>query len=310
MTAATIQIHNRYTGGIETEQVYGEPFLRFAYGNPLGRSLTWGLVSRPWLSRFYGWLMKRPSSVARIRPFMEAYGIDGSEFVDDPESFESFNAFFTRRLKPEARPLDERADRVVFPADGRHSGWQELGRETAVFVKGQRWNVRQLLGDTHPHPERFEGGTLVLSRLCPTDYHHYHFPVSGTVEPGNWVGRRLFSVNPIALRRRLAYLWENKRCLRSIHSPELGEVVFVEIGATNVGSIRHHPLPDGNHARKGEPAGWFEFGGSSLITLFEPGRVALADDLLEATSKGLELYAHVGDTMGTFASSMSGRACP
>jgi phosphatidylserine decarboxylase len=297
MRGAPIILYNRYTGQTEQEAVYGEAALRFAYENPLGRWLTWLVVARPLVSRLFGWRMRQPASARKVAPFVRRYGIDASEFSRPLEDYRSFNDFFTRELKPGARPVDADPDSVVFPADGRHLGWQQLGAEQQVFVKGQAWDLPALLGDASL-ARRYAGGTLVLSRLCPVDYHHFHYPVGGSVRARQAISGRLYSVSPIALRRRLAFIWENRRILTRIRSERFGEVVFMEIGATNVGSIRQRPLPDDRRVAMGDPKGWFEFGGSSVITLFEPGRVRLSADLLEQSARGIELYARVGDRMG------------
>ncbi|HKJ89824.1 MAG TPA: phosphatidylserine decarboxylase [Oceanipulchritudo sp.] len=299
MAADGIRIFNRYTGDYEDERVYGEVFLRLAYGTAVGRVSTWAFFSRPLFSRLFGWRMKQPGTAAKVRPFIDKYGLDAEEFAEPPERYRCFNDFFCRELKAGARPVDKRAETLVFPADGRHSGWQEIGLEAGVFVKGQRWELGPLLGNCVERPERFEGGTLVLSRLCPTDYHHFHFPVSGRLLNRSWLGHRLYSVSPFALRKNLGYLWANKRCLTRIEAGPVGEVLYIEVGATNVGSIRHHPVGEGEGIGKGDPAGWFEFGGSSLVTVFERGKVTLCDDLVERTREGVELYARMGDTMGT-----------
>lgn len=297
MAGEPIQIYDRYTGEMRTEAVYGEAALRLVYESLPGRALAWLFVAHPVFSRIFGRSMRRPRSAARIRPFVQQYGINTDEMAEPLESFRSFNDFFKRHLKPEVRPVDPDPASSVFPADGRHMGWPVLGRETGIFVKGQRWDLPALLGDA-ALAERFAGGTLVLSRLCPVDYHHFHYPVGGIAGEPRWLGRRLYSVSPLALRKRIAYLWENKRCLTLIRTERFGLVVFMEIGATNVGTIRHRRLPENRRVAKGDPKGWFEFGGSSVLTLFEAGKIELARDLLEQSAVGVELYARVGDFMG------------
>lgn len=300
MRGEPITFFNRYSGAYEKETVYGEASLRFAYETSLGRGLTALVFSRPFLSRLFGWYMRRPASKKRIRPFVEQYGLDAETFARPLEDYDSFNAFFCRELKPGVRPVDPDPRSVVFPADARHLGWESLGTERSVFVKGQQWDLRALLGNDPELCRTFAGGSLVLSRLCPVDYHHFHYPVSGGVGDSRWLDKRLFSVSPISLRQRLAYLWENHRCLTLIDTPEIGEVCFIEVGATNVGTIHHRPLPPDRQVGKGDPKGWFSFGGSSVITLFPKGAVTLSEDLLRTTREGVELYAHVGDRMGTF----------
>jgi phosphatidylserine decarboxylase len=106
----------------------------------------------------------------------------------------------------------------------------------------------------------------------------------------------LYSVSPFALRKQLNYLWENKRTITRLETPDLGLVLLLEIGATNVGSIIQTYTPN-QKVKKGDEKGYFQFGGSSTITIFEPGRVQLAPDLVANTAQCRELYARVGDVM-------------
>ena len=298
MAADPIRYFNRHTGRLETERVYGEAFLRFTYGNPLGALPLHALVKRAGFSRWYGRRMDAASSASRIAAFVAEYDLDPADFADPPDSFASFNEFFSRKLRPGARPVDPEAD-VVFPADGRHLGFARASAIESVFVKNQRFDLGRLLADDSL-ASRFADGALVLSRLCPVDYHRFHFPCDGTPSAPRLIEGPLFSVSPLALRRRLAYLWENKRVVTKIETSGLGLVLMLEVGATCVGSIQQtfHP---GQPVRKGDEKGCFAFGGSSTITLFEPGAVELAADLLDHSSRQTELYARVGSALGTKA---------
>ncbi len=287
---------NRYSGKLEEEKIYGEAFLKWIYGNPLGRVALWGVACRRFFSRWYGWRMNRPSSKSKIAPFIECYQLDESEFLLPGDSFEHFNAFFSRRLREGARPIAGTETEVVFPADGRHFAIPVLGEESGIFVKGQRFDLASLLGDAQL-AEKFEGGTLVLSRLCPVDYHRLHFPVGGRVSAAARIPGSLFSVSPLALRQRLSYLWENTRSRVVIEDSPAGEVVTVDIGATCVGSICHTYEP-GAEVVMGQEKGFFEFGGSSTVTVFKRGSVLLEEDLLHYGGKHLEVYARMGDRMG------------
>lgn len=292
-----IRYFNRTTGQVETERVYGEAAMRWTYGNPLGRLALAAFIRRPLFSAWYGRRMSRPESRAKIAPFIAEYGLDAGEFAEAPESFRSFNEFFYRKLKPEARPVDAAADAVVFPADGRHLGFARASEIGGVFVKGQRFDLVELLGDA-ALAERYADGALVLSRLCPVDYHRFHFPLAGRPSETSRLNGPLYSVNPIALRRNLSYLWENRRTLTRLETEKFGLVLLLEIGATNVGSIVQTYRP-GTVVEKGNEKGYFGFGGSSTLLLFEPGRVRLAADLVEQSRNQRELYAHVGDRLGT-----------
>ncbi len=294
-----IRYFNRHTGAIETEQVYGEGFLRWSYGNPLGKVSLEAFVKRPFFSKWYGKRMSTPESAARVAPFIAQYGLNPSDFAERPESYRSFNEFFFRKLKPEARPIDADEANVVFPADGRHLGFQNASEIDGVFVKGQKFDLPALLGDAKL-AENYADGALILSRLCPVDYHRFHFPVAGIPGPTRLIEGPLFSVNPIALRQRLAYLWTNKRTVAKLKTERFGTVICMEIGATCVGTIQQTYTP-GRPIAKGEEKGFFAFGGSSTITIFESGTIRLDADLLENSANQIETYARIGSRMGRFA---------
>lgn len=296
MAAEPITYLNRYTGRVETEEVYGGGFLQWVYGNPLGRLSLHALVKRAAFSRWYGWRMNRAGSKRKVAPFIANYKVDVSEFAEAPETFRSFNEFFYRKLKPEARPVAGTDNVAVFPADARHLGFQDISRIEGIFVKGEVFDLATLLQDA-TLAERFGQGSLVMSRLCPLDYHRFHFPVSGTPAAPKILDGPLFSVSPIALRRNIHILARNRRALSEIRSGQFGLVLMLEIGATNVGSFAYTYTP-GKPVRKGDEKGYFKFGGSSLMTLFEPGRIMLDQDLLDVSKQGRELYARVGDHMG------------
>jgi len=296
MAESAIQYFNRYSGRIETEKIYGGAFLRFTYGNPLGRLALHLIFKRAAFSRWYGWRMDRPASRSKVRPFIQEYAVDVREFADAPVSFRTFNEFFYRKLRPSARPVVADKRVVAFPADGRHLGFADISKAGSIFVKGQQLDLDVLIAD-RALADRYRDGTVVLSRLCPVDYHRFHFPAGGVPTAPQLMNGPLCSVNPIALRRTLRYLIENKRRRCQLESPEFGTVLTFEVGATCVGATEYTYVA-GQPVAKGAEKGFFKFGGSSTITLFEKGRIQLAADLIENTKQQRELYARVGDTMG------------
>ena len=291
---SNITYYNRYSREMESEQVYGEKFLHWTYNNPLGKISLHSFVKRPFFSRWYGQRMDRPSSQKKILPFIKQYQTDVSELADAPSSYQSFNEFFYRKLKKSARPISE--EPVVFPADGRHLGFEKISDIKGVFIKGQKFDLDILL-DNKQLSQKYAHGSLVLSRLCPVDYHRFHFPVAGKTSNTTMINGPLFSVSPIALSKNLTYLWQNKRTITEIETPDMGKVLSMEIGATCVGTIQQTFQPD-THIKKGDEKGYFAFGGSSTITIFEPGTVRLSDDLLANSQKQIETYARMGDSMG------------
>ncbi|HMJ90893.1 MAG TPA: phosphatidylserine decarboxylase [Candidatus Acidoferrum sp.] len=296
MAAGPIQYFNRYTGRLETEDVYGHSFLKWTYGNPLGRLSLHALVKRSAFSRWYGWRMSGSRSRAKVAPFISTYKVDCSELACAPSSYKTFNEFFYRELKPGARPIAAGKDVAVFPADGRHLGFQDISKVEGIFVKGAVFDLRTLM-QSDELARRYAQGSMVLSRLCPVDYHRFHFPVSGVPSRPVFIEGPLYSVNPIALRRNIHIFSQNKRAYCEIDSPEFGRVLMFEIGATCVGSFEYTYQP-GVPVEKGAEKGYFKFGGSSTMTFFEPSRITLDTDLLEQSRAGIELYAKMGDRIG------------
>ncbi len=297
---APITLHNRHTGGTEIEQVYGEAWLRRIYGHPLGKLSLHAVVKRGLFSKLYGWAMDRPSSARRIEPFIKTFGLNPAEFAEaDLSAYRTFNDFFYRKLKPSTRPVDPRPEMAVLPADGRHLGFQDASRVKGIFAKGQTFDIPALVAD-RALGERYAQGTVVCSRLCPVDYHRFHFPVAGVPGEPVLAQGQLYSVNPIALRRHASYLWQNKRQRVTIDAGAFGLVTMVSVGATNVGTIIETYQP-GRAVAKGDEKGYFRFGGSFVATLFEPGRIKLEADLIQAGETATELYAKVGSPLGRLA---------
>ncbi|MBS0662003.1 MAG: phosphatidylserine decarboxylase [Verrucomicrobia bacterium] len=296
MPAIPIRYYDRYQQAVLTEKVYGERWLRLAYENPVGRGLVWLLARRIWFSKMYGRRMSKAASAQLILPFISEYDLDVDEFAKSAFDYKNFNEFFFRALKPESRPIvaDERV--AVLPADGRHLAFPDVDAADGFYVKGMKFTLAALLGDEALARE-YAGGAMLISRLCPVDYHRFHFPVAGTPGEARLINGWLYSVSPLALRRSLRYLVENKRVVTLIQSPQFGRVAMVEIGATNVGSIQQSHIA-GRAVAKGAEKGFFAFGGSCVITLFARGRIRFEPDLVSQSAQHLETYARMGDRLG------------
>lgn len=293
---APIEFYNRHTGAVETESVYGEGFLRWAYGNPLGRLSVAVAVKRLWFSRWYGWRMDRPVSQARVAPFIQDYAVDVSEFAEAQSDYRTFNEFFYRKLKPSARPIAPGSAVAAFPADGRHLAIANVSAADAFYIKGQRFDLAAFLGSAELAAE-FEGGSVLISRLCPVDYHRFHFPVAGRTSSAQILDGSLRSVSPLALRRKLSILWENRRARTVVESAEFGKVIVMEVGATCVGGMHQTFSPD-TQIEKGADKGYFSFGGSCVTTVFKAGAIQFDADLLEHAAGGREVYAKMGEQCG------------
>lgn len=283
-----IQYIDRKTDRLCVEKIYGHTALSILYGSKIFYYLFLPLIARlPFWSCFFGYLQKRPASRAKVAPFVKAYGIDTSEFLTT--EFTSFNDFFIRKLKSSCRPIATAP--LTMPADGRYLVYPEVKQ---LSVKGQTFSLGEFLQGA---PGHYENGSAVIARLCPVDYHRFHFPCDGVASTPRLINGFLFSVNPIALKKRLSILWENKRVITEIDTPNFGKVLYVEIGATAVGTIRQTYKP--GSVKKGGEKGYFEFGGSCIVLLFEPGRVKFDADLIENTKKGLETLCLFGTSLGS-----------
>jgi phosphatidylserine decarboxylase len=288
----SVQYYNRYSRKVETEAIYGEKYLKFIYGNPIGKLALWAAVKRAWFSGWYGKRMNSPLSVKKILPFIECYGLNSDDFLLNVDEFKCFDDFFSRKLKPAKRPIEHAREIVVFPADGRHLAINNISIDQPLWAKGQRLKIEKLLGG-HKIAERYEGGSVLVSRLCPTDYHRFHFPCDGKASSSFLINGFLYSVNPMALKRNISYLWHNRRYITELDSDEFGSISLVEIGATCVGGIKQ--TYDVGNVIKGSEKGFFHFGGSMTMIFFEKGKIIFSEDLLENGKVGREVYGRMGD---------------
>ena len=292
-----IVFFNRYTGQFEKEQIAGEAWIKWIYSSPLGKLALHTLVKRAFFSKLFGATRNSSSSCKDIAPFVEEYGINMEESQKSIGEFIHFNDFFYRQLKPGARSIDSTPESAIFPADARHMGWQSAQDMKNVFVKGQQFDIPALLGNPHLG-KLYATGSVVLSRLCPTDYHRFHFPVEGTPSTAINIPGPLASVSPICLKHKISWLWTNKRTLTLLQTEQWGQVAILAVGATGVGGIHMTYTPE-KKTGKGDEQGYFSFGGSTVMTFFEPNRIILDQDLIALTSQCIELYAKQGDHMGT-----------
>ncbi|CBI20028.3 unnamed protein product, partial [Vitis vinifera] len=224
------------------------------------------------------------------------------------EHFKTFNEFFIRELKPGARPIAcmERDDVAVCAADSRLTAFKSVEDSLRFWIKGRKFSIQGLLGK-EICSSSFINGSLVIFRLAPQDYHRFHFPVSGTIECFVDIPGCLYTVNPIAVNSKYCNVFtENKRVVSVISTSDFGKVAFVAIGATMVGSITF-TKKKGDYVQKGEEFGYFSFGGSTVICVFEKDTIEIDEDLLENSTKSLETLVAVGMKLGTLLTFVPGK---
>lgn len=288
-----IKYIERTTRQIKTENVYGEKWLDWLYHNPVGEASLWIIAKRKIVTSIYGDMMDDPKSASKILPFVKEYKVDLS--IAQEQNFKRFNDFFTRKLKPEARPIVADSLAVASPADGKILAYSNV-KNSDFYIKGFRFNVQSFLSNPEL-AKKYEDGSMIVFRLAPPDYHRYHFPVSGATSSSNTkIEGDYYSVNPLALRKKAEIFWLNKREYGVIKSLVFGDVMMVEVGATMVGSMVQ--TYTGTTVKKGEEKGYFKFGGSTVVLLFEKDKIKIDDDLVINTSKGLETTIKMGEQIG------------
>lgn len=287
-----IRFRDRETGEIRVETVFAEGMLRFLYENRFGRLLTHGILRYRWFSRLYGWLQRSRRSRRRIPEFVRTLGINADEAERPLDSYESLDDFFTRKLKPGARPIDRNPDHLIAPADGRALVIPRVEAQR-FSIKGSAVTLADLVGE--PLARRYLGGSMVIVRLAPADYHRFHFVETGTASEAWELGRHLHSVHPIALGSG-APSFRNHRMITQLSTASFGEILQIEIGALGVGTMEQTYRP--GPVERGQEKGMFRFGGSTAVVLLEPGRVTLDADLVESSRQGLETFVKMGTRIG------------
>jgi len=287
-----VTYYERVSGQLKTEKVAGEKWLVWLYYNPVGEATLWALAKRKLVSSIYGTRMDRPSSTQKIPPFIKDFAIDMS--IAQKQEFSSFNDFFTRKLRKEARPVDTGTAVVVSPADGKILAYADISNSWFI-IKGYRFDVSSFLNNP-VLAQKYRHGTLLVIRLAPMDYHRFHFPVSGNVSPAKKIDGGYYSVNPYALRKKAEIFCLNKREYSILSNPLFGDVVMAEVGATMVGSIVQ--TFKGRSVNKGDEKGYFKFGGSTVVLLFEKNKIHMDEDLLINTAKGFETTVTMGERIG------------
>jgi len=291
-----IKYFNRHSGQVEAEKVYGNAQVKWLYQTPTGQFLTNFLVKAP-ISKIYGAYQNWGISKDKIAPFVKEFEIDLADFEPTPgrsasDPYGSFNEFFIRTFVPGKRTFAK--DPKIMPAfsEARYFAFESMNDDQTIPVKGRYLSSKALL-DRPRWSEVFNEGPLLLARLCPVDYHRFHYPDNGKVLDHYRVKGKLHSVNPIALKEYADIFATNERQVTILETENFGKLAYVEVGALCVGKI----VQSGNleEFKRSDEKGYFLFGGSTVIVLGEKGRWTPEPDMLEFTAKGIETYLHLGE---------------
>jgi phosphatidylserine decarboxylase len=291
----TTYIYERQTQSIIEEGAYKIEGLLFLYQTKRGRLLTNIVLKRRFVSKAYGRIMQSKSSIKQIPKFIKHYNIDLNEVERPVHSFKSFNDFFIRKLKTGARPVDQRPEHLISPADSRLFVFK-INPAQEFPVKGYWYQLNDLVKDEKLSAEYLDGWCFIY-RLAPSDYHRFGYIDNGRQDPVVKINGVLHSVNPVALNAVAGVMAKNYRELTVLHTENFEAVIHIEVGALFVGKIvqQHH---DTYSFLRGEEKGWFEFGGSTIIQLFKKNTIIPDLDILEHSAKGTETLVKIGEKVG------------
>lgn len=303
--SANILVQDRMTGQISEEKmsVYVRLGIRLLYKglkeNKMENKRIRKLLKS--LSVKQGKKYDDPASAAEIQGFISFHKLDMSEVLLPITEFKNFNEFFYRALKPGARPCSapENPKIIVSPADCRSVVFNRVDIATNVWIKGREFSVKRLLGDAYPEDAvRYgNGGALGIFRLAPQDYHRFHIPVDGIMGKPKLIEGEYYTVNPMAIRSALDVYGENVRVIVPIDTVNFGRVMVICVGAMMVGSTVI-TRQEGEEVKRAEELGYFKFGGSTIVLLFEEGKMVFDADMVDNSNGALETLIRVGMSVG------------
>ncbi|MGY3802950.1 archaetidylserine decarboxylase [Pigmentibacter ruber] len=299
-TTKQIEVVKRGNGEKFIEKIYGEDAMKVFYGSSAGAVFTEKFLTNKWLSNIYGAYNDSGASKHKIEEFVNSMEINVSESDKDISEYNSFNDFFARKLHPRARPINRTPNGINSPGDGRLLVFPKIDETTISYLKWAPIKLLDLFNGNESLAERYKNGSCGVLRLCPADYHRFHFPVSGKAGVTKTIPGLLHSVNPYALEQKIPVYCLNKRTICELDSDQFGKVLLLEVGALFVGTIVQTYRP-GMQVEKGDEKGFFKFGGSTCIFFFEHGIMNFDSDLIHSSKEGYETLVQMGEKIGTLS---------
>lgn len=277
-------------GNVISENDTQDKLLKKLYETETGRKAL-KLFVQPAVSIAGGRFLDSKFSTPFISPFIARNDISMEEYEDG--DYESFNHFFTRRIKEGERAFSKEAEALCSPCDARLSIYP-VTADGIFTVKNTEYTMERLVR-SKKLADRYLGGTLCVFRLTVEDYHHYAYIDEGMKTKNYRIPGVFHTVNPLANERYPVYT-ENAREFSVLKSRNFGNVLMMEVGALFVGRIVNHH--ERMAVQRGMEKGYFEFGGSTVILVFEKDRVVLAEDILKNNEEGFETAVKMGEVIG------------
>lgn len=277
-------------GNIKGEDNGQDKLLKYMYGTVIGRAAVKILVN-PVFSKIGGAVLSTSLSSFIVPSFCEKNNIDMSDYEE--VRYGSYNDFFTRRIKPGKRLFNPNPDVLISPCDSKLSVYP-IREDLHFNVKNTTYTVESLLRDKKL-AQRYKGGYACVFRLTVDDYHRYAYIDHGYVTKQRSIKGVLHTVNPVANDCYPIYK-ENSRVYSILKSENFGNVLMMEVGALMVGKIVNEKGQC--YVCRGQEKGHFEFGGSTIILLFQKNKVVIDEDILDNSRNGLETKVKLGENIG------------
>ncbi|MBU5480454.1 phosphatidylserine decarboxylase [Blautia sp. MSJ-19] len=277
-------------GYVQENDSAQDRILEKLYGSVTGRAILKPLVN-PVLSELGGRLLDSRISALAVPVFIRHAGINLWEY--EPQRYCSYNEFFTRQIREDARKIDMVPEHFVSPCDSRVSVYP-IDEKCCVKIKHTPYTVAELLKNP-VLAKRYEGGYLWVFRLCVDDYHHYIYIDDGFESRRVHIPGVLHTVNPVANDVYPIYK-ENTREYALLKTMNFGTVLMMEVGALMVGRIENVPLR--GRVRRGKEKGNFAFGGSTIVLMTQKNRVMPDPDIFINSEKGIETRVRLGEKIG------------
>jgi phosphatidylserine decarboxylase len=304
-----IKIWDRKNKELIVEKVYAGKIFNILYGKRVSYFITKKCLEKKWFSILYGLTKKTSLSKKEIPKFIENYQINMKEF--EKTTYQNFNDFFKRKFNKTARLFPKDSVNFGSICEGRVTAVDQIRLDQEITIKNNKITLLHLLGGDNKLAAKYDGGSLIIFRLAPVDYHRFHSPSSGKFTVVKKISARLHSVNPASTKRNPYTLVKNSRLICEIlsenkpqaHSKKETDFCLIAVGAFCVGSI--HTLKSSSVIEKYDDLGFFEFGGSTVVLLAPKNSLMIDRDIIEKTKKGVESFIRLGEKMGVLQTAKS-----
>lgn len=267
-----------------------DDLLKHIYGSVIGRTML-KIAVNPFISNIAGNFLSTRVSTLLIDSFIRSNHINMHDYI--PTKYNSYNDFFTRKIKPEKRPIDNKNSNLISPSDGKVSVY-EINEDSVFNVKNTMYTMDSILKNKKLAKE-YINGYCVIIRLTVDDYHRYCNVDNGRIINNTKIQGVLHTVNPIANDYYKIYK-ENSREYTVVESNNFGQYIQMEVGALMVGKIVNNQTS--GVIQKGTEKGRFEFGGSTIILFVKKDCVEIDRDLIINTKAGYETIVKMGEKIG------------